>query len=245
VEVGEPPAGDRDLLLLPTLAWVRTFVIAAEEQDQAVTVSVAEHPQQDALGMRFVARWLSKRAQNLACIVAQAKLEQAIAQLLAVTAATHRDSFGLQDFAESYSDRATLSRRQLLAQPSQNGLITRLVRVKLELEAPHHGDDTSRAGSIGSPRASRRGQCASSANPDHCSARRFLQSSRPASSLDAGVVGSVDELLDRLARVVQQVRDRGGDQEADWEVEPGGCRVEFGEELVREPVTGDSRLSAP
>jgi hypothetical protein len=74
---------------------------------------------------------------------------------------------------------------------------------------------------------------------------RFLGSSRPASSLDAGVVGSVDESFDRLARVVQEVRDRGGDQEADWEAEPGGCGAEFGEELVGEPVTGDPCLSAP
>ena len=62
---------------------------------------------------------------------------------------------------------------------------------------------------------------------------RFLGSSRSASSLDAGVVGSVDESFDRLARVVQEVRHRGGDQEADWEgslvaVAPSSARSSSG-----------------
>lgn len=81
--VREPAPRLGDLTLLAFGARVGALVVAAQQQDQAVVVRVAEHAQQDALVPRLVARGLAERSQDLPGM-AQAELEQTVAELLAV-----------------------------------------------------------------------------------------------------------------------------------------------------------------
>lgn len=86
-EVDQPAARLRDLSLLAALARVRALVVAAEQQNEAVAVHVAEDAQQDALPLRLVAGGLATRSQDLAGVIAEPQLEEAVAALLAVGAA--------------------------------------------------------------------------------------------------------------------------------------------------------------
>jgi hypothetical protein len=50
-----------------------------------------------------------------------------------------------------------------------------------------------------------------------------LPTPHPPTALDAGVVGAVDQRDDHVRRLVEQLRDRRGDDQPDWELEfPGG-----------------------
>jgi hypothetical protein len=93
---------------------------------------VAEHAQQDAFPLRLVAGGLAEPAQDLAGVVAQPELEQAVAELLAVRPAAYADAIDLEDLTECDADRSTLRRRQLFAQPPQDRLVARRVGVELE-----------------------------------------------------------------------------------------------------------------
>jgi hypothetical protein len=52
-------------------------------------------------------------------------------------------------------------------------------------------------------------------------------------ALDAGVVGTVDERRDLVRRLVEQLRDRRGDDHPDRQTEVAGPTAELFEQLVR------------
>lgn len=133
--IGEPTAGLADLTLLALRARVGALVVAAEQKDEPVAVSVAEHTQQDALAPRFVTCRLAERPQNLARIVAQSKLEETVAELPAVGAAADADAFLLEDLCHRDADRSSLRRRQFLAEPTQDRLVAGGIGVELEGES--------------------------------------------------------------------------------------------------------------
>lgn len=100
-------------------------------------MSVAEDAQQDPLVPWFVARRFAERPQDLAGIMAQAELEEAVAELLAVGAAADSDPVDLEDLGHCDADRAALCGGELLAEPSQDRLVAVRVGVELEGEARH------------------------------------------------------------------------------------------------------------
>ena len=81
-------------------------------------------------------RRLAERPQDLTGVVAQAELEQAVAELLAVGAAADADPLDLEDLGHRDADRATLRGGELLAQPAQDRLVAVGVGVELEGSAP-------------------------------------------------------------------------------------------------------------
>jgi 8-oxo-dGTP pyrophosphatase MutT (NUDIX family) len=63
--------------------------------------------------------------------------------------------------------------------------------------------------------------------------------------LDAGIVGLVDERSDRVGRLVEQLGNRGGDDQTDGDLEfPGGVS-ELGEELVGQAKAAHPGQAAP
>lgn len=135
--VGEPPSGLGNLTLLALDARIGALVVASEQQDQPFAVRMAEDAQQDSLVSRFVARRLAERPQDLAGIVAQAELEEAVAELLAVGTAADTNPLGLEDLGHRDTDRAALLWGQLLPQPAQDRLIAVSVGIEIEREPGH------------------------------------------------------------------------------------------------------------
>jgi hypothetical protein len=74
-EVGEALACGVDLALLALKARVGAFVVAADQQDDAVAVCVAEDAQQDALPAGLGTGWLAEAAQDLGGVVPQTEFE--------------------------------------------------------------------------------------------------------------------------------------------------------------------------
>ena len=151
----ESPTCLGDLELLTFAARVGALVIAAKQQNQAIAVCVAEHPQQDSLALRLAGRRLAERPQDFARVMTQPELEEPATELFAARTAADVNALLLEDLGHRDADCATLRWREFLAEPAQDGLVACGVRVELKLEKGHLGRNVRRA-SIGPYRVSAR-----------------------------------------------------------------------------------------
>jgi hypothetical protein len=82
-EVCETFPGDVNLSLLALRARVSALVVATKQEHDPITVGVAEDAQEDPFAARLIAGRLAEISKYLGGVVAQAKLEQTVAELLA------------------------------------------------------------------------------------------------------------------------------------------------------------------
>lgn len=127
----EPGAGELDLGVLSPGRWVLALVVPADEEDEPVTVRVAEDPEKDPT------RLFGSDQRHLAEVAPQAELEQATADLLAELGSAYSDSEPLQDLVHRVSERPPLRRSELLPEPAPDRLVSVLVLVELQLVLDH------------------------------------------------------------------------------------------------------------
>lgn len=133
----EAPACNCDLTLLAFGAGIACLVVTPEEHDDPVAVGMAEDAQQDPVAAPLAARRLPEHPEDLAGVMPEPELEQAVAELFAVRAAADANAVCLEDLLQRDADRASLHGCQILTQPAKNGTITVSGLVELERVAGH------------------------------------------------------------------------------------------------------------
>src|SRR5580692_9532324 len=108
----EMPARLLDLSVLMGLAGTRALVVAGQQQDELVAVSVKENAQQDLARGWFGPRVFACLAQDLLGILVDTKLDQPAPKVLAEVRPDHIGAEVPQELVESSADRAALHGRQ-------------------------------------------------------------------------------------------------------------------------------------
>jgi len=141
-EVGESCTRTGDLTLLPAAAGVSALVVAAEQENDAVTVGVAEDAQQDPVSRCGRARLRPGRAplvQQRRLVFIEAELEEAVTDVPAVGAVAHADAVLGEDEPERRVQRSPLRGREALRHPASGRLVAvrRLVELQGETTFGH------------------------------------------------------------------------------------------------------------